>query len=96
MVNVNAGQLCAEHMFKAAKLAALLFCQPADGAAVQEGSATKTKRADGYTSPEATINELVMRWQDWSPTEGNVPKSVLNARPFETALGPGAFPAVQD
>eukprot|EP00959_Pyramimonas_sp_CCMP1952_P354651 7429080-Pyramimonas_sp.AAC.1 len=73
MVNLNAGQLCAEHTFKAAKLAALFFCQPSGGAPVQGGSITKTKRVDGYTSQEATISELVMYWQDWSPTEGNVP-----------------------
>eukprot|EP00959_Pyramimonas_sp_CCMP1952_P297464 6223106-Pyramimonas_sp.AAC.2 len=96
MVNVNAGQLCAEHMLKAAKLAALFFCRPPGGAAVQGGIITRAKRADEYTSQEATISELVMYWQDWSPTEGNVPKSVLNTRPFETALGPNAFPAVQD
>eukprot|EP00959_Pyramimonas_sp_CCMP1952_P380145 7963944-Pyramimonas_sp.AAC.1 len=42
------------------------------------------------------FNELVMHWQDWSLTENNVPKSVLNTRPFETPLDPVRFPAVQD
>eukprot|EP00959_Pyramimonas_sp_CCMP1952_P170652 3566266-Pyramimonas_sp.AAC.1 len=37
-----------------------------------------------------------MRWQDWSPTEGNVPKSMLNTRPFKVSLSPVEFPAVQD
>eukprot|EP00959_Pyramimonas_sp_CCMP1952_P005432 114548-Pyramimonas_sp.AAC.1 len=35
MVNVKAAQLCSEHMFKAAELAALFFCQPSGGPAVQ-------------------------------------------------------------
>eukprot|EP00959_Pyramimonas_sp_CCMP1952_P179673 3756793-Pyramimonas_sp.AAC.1 len=35
MVKVTAGQLCAEHMFKTAKLVALLLCQPSGGSAVQ-------------------------------------------------------------
>eukprot|EP00959_Pyramimonas_sp_CCMP1952_P217248 4543678-Pyramimonas_sp.AAC.1 len=37
-----------------------------------------------------------MHWQDWSPTGGNVPKAMLNTRPFEVALDPVEFPAVQD
>eukprot|EP00959_Pyramimonas_sp_CCMP1952_P434126 9090843-Pyramimonas_sp.AAC.1 len=37
-----------------------------------------------------------MYWQDWSPTEGYVPKSVLNTRPFEVALKTVEFPAVRD
>eukprot|EP00959_Pyramimonas_sp_CCMP1952_P241137 5039601-Pyramimonas_sp.AAC.1 len=45
---------------------------------------------------EATIDELVMHWQGWSPTENNVPKSVLNTRPFAKPLDPILFPAVQD
>eukprot|EP00959_Pyramimonas_sp_CCMP1952_P017796 377671-Pyramimonas_sp.AAC.1 len=83
MVNVKAAQLCAVHMTKAAKLAASFFCQPSGGPAVQGGGTPKTKRADGYTLQEATIDELVMYWQDWILTEGDVPKSVLNTRPFE-------------
>eukprot|EP00959_Pyramimonas_sp_CCMP1952_P046722 975958-Pyramimonas_sp.AAC.1 len=83
MANVSAGQLCAEHVFMTAKLAALFFCQPSGGPAVQGGGITQTKRADGYTLQEAAVNEPVMHWQDWGPTEGNVPKSVLKTRPFE-------------
>eukprot|EP00959_Pyramimonas_sp_CCMP1952_P423864 8878737-Pyramimonas_sp.AAC.1 len=60
-------------MFKTAKLAALFFCQPSGGSAVQGGSVTWATRADGYAAQEATVNELVMYWQDWSPVEGNVP-----------------------
>eukprot|EP00959_Pyramimonas_sp_CCMP1952_P084965 1776608-Pyramimonas_sp.AAC.1 len=54
------------------------------------------KRADGYTAEEATFKELAMYWQDWSPTENNVPESVSNARPFRIPLNPIMFPAVQD
>eukprot|EP00959_Pyramimonas_sp_CCMP1952_P217668 4552407-Pyramimonas_sp.AAC.1 len=73
MVKVTAGELCAEYMFKTAKLAALFFCQPSGGSAVQGISITRATRADGYTAQEATVDELVMYWQDWSPVEGNVP-----------------------
>eukprot|EP00959_Pyramimonas_sp_CCMP1952_P399759 8376271-Pyramimonas_sp.AAC.1 len=96
IVNVRAAQLCAEHVFKAAKLAALFFCQPSGGPAAQGGGTsekTRAERSDGYTLEEATIDELVMHWQDWSPTEDNVPKSVLNTRPFKVALNPVEFPA---
>eukprot|EP00959_Pyramimonas_sp_CCMP1952_P242183 5062330-Pyramimonas_sp.AAC.1 len=37
-----------------------------------------------------------MYWQDWGPTEGNVPKSMLNTCPFKVALDPVEFPDVQD
>eukprot|EP00959_Pyramimonas_sp_CCMP1952_P229745 4803299-Pyramimonas_sp.AAC.1 len=83
-------------MFKAAKLAALFFCQPSGGPAAQGGGTSKKTRADGYALGEATIDELVLHWQDWSPTEDNVPKSALNTRPFKLPLNLVAFPAVQD
>eukprot|EP00959_Pyramimonas_sp_CCMP1952_P349168 7315804-Pyramimonas_sp.AAC.1 len=63
----------AEHMLQAAELAALFFCQPSGGPAVQEGKPSAKKRADGHAAEEATFKELVMHWQDWSPTENNVP-----------------------
>eukprot|EP00959_Pyramimonas_sp_CCMP1952_P172129 3596633-Pyramimonas_sp.AAC.1 len=59
MVSAKAAGLCAEHMFKAAKLAALFFCQPSGGPAVRGGGPSKETRADGYTVEEATIDELV-------------------------------------
>eukprot|EP00959_Pyramimonas_sp_CCMP1952_P025025 525130-Pyramimonas_sp.AAC.1 len=96
MVKAKATEMCVEHMFKAAKLAALFFCQPSGGPAVQGGNPSTKKRADGYTMEEATIDELVMHWPDKSPTENNVPKSVLNTRPFAKPLNPIRFPAVQD
>eukprot|EP00959_Pyramimonas_sp_CCMP1952_P071264 1487971-Pyramimonas_sp.AAC.1 len=37
-----------------------------------------------------------MYWQDWSPTESNVPRSLLNTRPLKIPLAPEKFPAVQD
>eukprot|EP00959_Pyramimonas_sp_CCMP1952_P413715 8668655-Pyramimonas_sp.AAC.1 len=37
-----------------------------------------------------------MYWQDLSPTENNVSKSLLNTRPFAEPLDPVIFPAVQD
>eukprot|EP00959_Pyramimonas_sp_CCMP1952_P011643 244529-Pyramimonas_sp.AAC.1 len=96
MVSAKAAELCAEHMFMAAKFAALFFCHTPGGPAVQGGGTSKKTRAAGQTLEEATIDELVMYWQDWSPTEDNVLKSVINTRPFKVAMSPVEFPAVQD
>eukprot|EP00959_Pyramimonas_sp_CCMP1952_P085843 1795606-Pyramimonas_sp.AAC.1 len=73
MVEGKAAEICVEHMFKAAKLAVLFFCQRSGGPAAQGGSPSTKKRADGYTAEEATFKELEMYRQDWSPTENNVP-----------------------
>eukprot|EP00959_Pyramimonas_sp_CCMP1952_P320239 6701678-Pyramimonas_sp.AAC.1 len=75
MAQGRAAEIFAEHMFKAAKLAALFLCQLSGGPAVQEGNPSPSKRADGYTAEEASLKELVLHWRDWSPTENNVPKS---------------------
>eukprot|EP00959_Pyramimonas_sp_CCMP1952_P069935 1460197-Pyramimonas_sp.AAC.1 len=57
MVRGKAAEMFGEHIFKAAKLAALLFCQPSGGPAVQGGSPSAKKRADGHTAEEATFKE---------------------------------------
>eukprot|EP00959_Pyramimonas_sp_CCMP1952_P042483 888358-Pyramimonas_sp.AAC.1 len=79
IVNANAGQLCAEYMTKTAKLAALFFCQPSGGSAARSGNVPGATRADGYAQQGATINELVMYWQNWAPSIGDIPVSLLNA-----------------
>eukprot|EP00959_Pyramimonas_sp_CCMP1952_P332190 6955855-Pyramimonas_sp.AAC.1 len=91
VVSANAGQLCAEYLTKTAKLAVLLFCQPSGGSAARSGHVASAKRADGYAQQEATVNELVMHWQNWAPSVGNIPTSVLNTRPFKTALSNDDF-----
>eukprot|EP00959_Pyramimonas_sp_CCMP1952_P078369 1638177-Pyramimonas_sp.AAC.1 len=37
-----------------------------------------------------------MHWQSWAPSAGNMPTSILNARPFRTILSRDDFPAVSD
>eukprot|EP00959_Pyramimonas_sp_CCMP1952_P017261 366460-Pyramimonas_sp.AAC.1 len=46
VVKAKAAEMCVEHMFKAAKLAVLFFCQPSGGQAVQRGTPSTKKRAD--------------------------------------------------
>eukprot|EP00959_Pyramimonas_sp_CCMP1952_P407120 8532625-Pyramimonas_sp.AAC.1 len=59
MVSAKAAELCAEHMFKAAKLAALPTRRPrrSGGWRVKEGKSRWVYI--GYTLEEATIDELV-------------------------------------
>eukprot|EP00959_Pyramimonas_sp_CCMP1952_P135869 2842382-Pyramimonas_sp.AAC.1 len=83
-------------MLKAARLAALFFCQPSGGPAVAGGKPATNRRDGGHTAEEATFRELVKHWHEWSPTEYNVPQSVFNTRPFQTPLNPSRFPAVPD
>eukprot|EP00959_Pyramimonas_sp_CCMP1952_P420720 8812771-Pyramimonas_sp.AAC.1 len=83
-------------MLKAARLAALLLCQPSGGPAAAGGKPSTNRRDDGHTAEEATFRELVKHWQEWSPPENNVPQSVFNTRPFRTPLNPSGFPAVPD
>eukprot|EP00959_Pyramimonas_sp_CCMP1952_P457273 9474634-Pyramimonas_sp.AAC.1 len=83
-------------MIKTAKLAVLLFCQPAGGSAVGDGRIKCPVREDGHAKQEAKVRDLVMHWQDWSPAEGNIPRSVLGAPPFKESLTDKEFPAVSN
>eukprot|EP00959_Pyramimonas_sp_CCMP1952_P150709 3154028-Pyramimonas_sp.AAC.1 len=47
MVSGRAAEIFAEHMFKAAEFAALFFCQPAGGPAVQGGKHRRRKEPMG-------------------------------------------------
>jgi hypothetical protein len=92
----NAGQLCADYTIKAAELAVLFFCQPSGGSAVRDGHITCSTREDGYARRGADIKDLVMYWQGWAPAAGNIPASILDARPFRASLTDDEFPAVSN
>eukprot|EP00959_Pyramimonas_sp_CCMP1952_P208074 4352675-Pyramimonas_sp.AAC.1 len=47
-----------------------------------------------YAKQEANVQDLIMHWQDWSPTEGNVPRSMLGTLPFKEKLDDGKCPVV--
>eukprot|EP00959_Pyramimonas_sp_CCMP1952_P018912 399539-Pyramimonas_sp.AAC.1 len=84
--NVIAAELCADYMIKTAKLAVLFFCQPSRGSAVWDGRIKCATSEDGYAEQEAKVQDLAMYWQDWSPEEGKIPKSIFGALPFREPL----------
>ena len=59
LVDCTVGDLFVEQMMKAAKLAALFFCQPSGGPAVAEGAPSHDRRDDGHTRVEASFDEQV-------------------------------------
>eukprot|EP00959_Pyramimonas_sp_CCMP1952_P082682 1727837-Pyramimonas_sp.AAC.1 len=81
-VDVQGGELMADHMMKAARLAAWFACQPPGGSAALGWTCNNDLRGDGCAKIEATFEEHVMHWTNWCPTEGAAPVSMLETLPF--------------
>eukprot|EP00959_Pyramimonas_sp_CCMP1952_P154607 3234483-Pyramimonas_sp.AAC.1 len=76
----------ADHMKKAARLAARLFCQRARGSAPQEWAYDSDLREDGFSRVGATYGGHVMYWIKCCPAEGAAPVPMLERLPFADPL----------
>eukprot|EP00959_Pyramimonas_sp_CCMP1952_P345693 7239592-Pyramimonas_sp.AAC.1 len=76
----------ADHLTKAAQLAAWFSCQPSGGSAAQGWACENELRADGLAKTEATYEEHASYWTNWCPTENGAPTSILGTLLFADPL----------